>query len=210
MFDTFKAPKPNIYSGDNADRDAAKLDTWIQKVKDYLALSGVNDEQNKILVLQYFLSGTAEEFYHTKPLEGIPSFENFLTELEAHIIPATEVNRYWDDWYKISQVLNGRVERINNTAIRLEKVAARLGTAINNQVKIQRFLEAMHPELRYAVEPEVKDRTTAPWKDIKELANRNDDALFQAGRYCDGVGYGRAHNGARGGSAHGETLFETI
>jgi hypothetical protein len=52
----------------------------------------------------------------------------------------------------------------------LEKVAARLGTAINNQVKIQRFLDAMHPELRYAVEPEVKDRATAAWKDIKELA----------------------------------------
>jgi hypothetical protein len=25
--------------------------------------------------------------------------------------------------------------------------------------------------------------------------------------YCDGVGYGRAHNGARGGGAHGQTLF---
>jgi hypothetical protein len=104
-------------------------------------------------------------------------------DIKAHIIPATEVNRYWDDWYKISQVRNGRVERINNTAIRLEKVAARLGTAINNQVKIQRFLDAMHPELRYAVEPEVKDRATASWKDVKELANRKDDGLFQAGRY---------------------------
>jgi hypothetical protein len=183
MVEKFKAPKPNVYSGDNAERDAAKLDTWTQKVKDYLALSGVTDEQDKILVLQYFLSGTAEEFYHTKRLEGISSLKDFLTELKAHIIPATEINRYWDDWYKISQVRNGRVERINNTAIRLEKVAARLGTAINNQVKIQRFLDAMHPELRYAVEPEVKDRSTAAWKDVKELANRKDDGLFQAGRY---------------------------
>jgi hypothetical protein len=183
MVEKFKAPKPNVFSGDNADRDTAKLDAWIQKVKDYLALSGISDEQNKILVLQYFLSGTAEEFYHTKRLEGISSFESFLTELKAHIIPATEVNRYWDDWYKISQVRNGRVERINNTAIRLEKVAARLGTALNNQVKIQRFLDAMHPELRYAVELEVKDRATASWKDVKELANRKDDGLFQAGRY---------------------------
>jgi hypothetical protein len=133
--------------------------------------------------LQYFLSGTAEEFYHTKRLEGISSLENFLTDLKAHIIPATEINRYWDDWYKISQLRNGRVERINNTAIRLENVAARLGTAINNQVKIQRFLDAMHPELRYAVEPEVKDRATAAWKDIKELANQKDEGLFQAGRY---------------------------
>jgi hypothetical protein len=92
MVEKFKAPKPNTYSGDNADRDAAKLDTWIQKVKDYLALSGVNDEQNKILVLQYFLSGTSEELYHTKRLDGISSIENFLTKLKAHIIPTTEVN----------------------------------------------------------------------------------------------------------------------
>jgi uncharacterized Zn-binding protein involved in type VI secretion len=41
----------------------------------------------------------------------------------------------------------------------------------------------MHPELRYAVEPEINDRSTASWKDIKELANRKDDGLFQAGRY---------------------------
>jgi hypothetical protein len=183
MVEKFKVLKPNVYSGDNAERDAAKLDTWIQKVKDYLALSAVNEEQDKVLVLQYFLSGTAEEFYHTKRLEGISSFEGFLTELKAHIIPATEINRYWDDWYTISQGRNGRVERINNTAIRLEKVGARLGTAINSQVKIQRFLDAMHPELRYAVEPEVKDRSTAAWKDVKELANRKDDGLFQAGRY---------------------------
>jgi hypothetical protein len=183
MVEKFLAPKPNIYSGDNAERDAAKLDTWIQKVKDYLALSDVSKEQDKILVLQYFLSGTAEDFYHTKRLEGIPSLKDFLTELKAHIIPATEINRYWDDRYEISQVTNGRVERINSTAIRLEKVAARLGTAINNQVKIQRFLDAMHPELRYAVEPEIKDRSTASWKDKKELANRKDDGLFQAGRY---------------------------
>jgi hypothetical protein len=33
----------------------------------------------------------------------------------------------------------------------MEKVAARLGEAITNAVKIQRFLDAMHPELRYAV-----------------------------------------------------------
>jgi hypothetical protein len=70
MVEKFKAPKPraNISSGDNADRDAAKLDTWIQKDRDYLNLSGVNAEHNKILVLQYFLSGTAEDFYHTKRL----------------------------------------------------------------------------------------------------------------------------------------------
>jgi hypothetical protein len=51
MVEKFKAPKPNVYSGDNAERDAAKLDTWIQKVKDYLALSGITDEQDKILTV---------------------------------------------------------------------------------------------------------------------------------------------------------------
>jgi hypothetical protein len=35
----------------------------------------------------------------------------------------------------------------------------------------------------FAVEPDIKDRSTASWEDVKELTNRKDDGLFQAGRY---------------------------
>jgi hypothetical protein len=65
----------------------------------------------------------------------------------------------------------------------MEKVAARLGDAITNAVKIQRFLDAMQPELCYAVEPDIQDRSKASWDDVKQLAEWKDAALFQAGRY---------------------------
>jgi hypothetical protein len=184
MADKFKVPKPRTYTGDNGDREASTLDAWIQKLNDYLELSGIHENNHKILVMQYFLSGTAEEFYHTKRLANKTiDFEQFLTDLRKHIISSTDVNRYWDDWYKISQVRNGRVDRITATAIRMEKVAARLGESITNAVKIQRFLDAMHPELRYAVEPDIQDRSKASWDDVKQLAEWKDAALFQAGRY---------------------------
>jgi hypothetical protein len=66
MAERFKVPKPRTYTGDNGDREASTLDAWIQKLNDYLELSGIHENKNKILVMQYFLSGTAEEFYHTK------------------------------------------------------------------------------------------------------------------------------------------------
>jgi hypothetical protein len=180
----FKVPKPRTYTGDDGDRDAATLDAWIQKLKDYLELSGIQNNEKKVLIMQYFLEGTAEDFYHTKRLANTTlDFEQLLTDLRAHIVPSLEINRYWDDWYAINQVRNGRIDRINETAIHLEKVAARLGEAITNGVKIQRFLDTMHPELRYAVEPDIEDRPTAKWDDVKKLAERKDAALFQAGRY---------------------------
>jgi hypothetical protein len=184
MTDKFKVPKPRTYIGDNGDRDASTLDAWIQKLNDYLELSGIHENKNKIHVMQYFLSGTAEEFYHTKRLANKTiDFEQFLTDLRKHIISSTDVNRYWDDWYKISQVRNGRVDRITATAIRMKKVAARLGEAITNAVKIQRFFDAMHPELCYAVEPDIQVCSKASWDDVKQLAERKDAALFQAERY---------------------------
>jgi hypothetical protein len=184
MAEKFKVPKPRTYTRDNGDRDASTLDAWIQKLKNYLELSGVHENKNQILVMQSFLSGTTEKFYHTKQLTGTTiDFDQFLTDLRKHIVSSTDINRYWDGWYKISHVRKGRAVRINATAIRMEMVAARLGEAITNAVKIQRFLDAMHPELRYAVEPDIQDRSKANWDDVKQLAERKDAALFQAGRY---------------------------
>jgi hypothetical protein len=95
MAHKFKVPKPRTYTGDNGNRDASTLDAWIQKLNDYLELSGIHENKNKILVMQYFLSGTAEEFYHTKRLANKTiNFEQFLTDLRKHIISSTDVNWY--------------------------------------------------------------------------------------------------------------------
>ena len=132
----FKPPTPRIYSGDNEDRDASNLEAWIDEVKDYIEMLSITDDKTKLLLLQYFLSKTAKDFYHTKRKETGITFEGFLESLKEYIIPSTQINRYWDDWYKISQVHGGKIDRITATAIRLEKAANKLGTAISNQVKI--------------------------------------------------------------------------
>jgi hypothetical protein len=73
MSEKFKVPKPRVYTRDNGDRDSATLDAWIRMIKGYLKLSHIDDNNNKVLVLQYFLSGTAAEFYHTKRYQIHPS-----------------------------------------------------------------------------------------------------------------------------------------
>ena len=55
----FKPPKSRIFTGKGEDQDAARVDTWIQEMKDFLDLSGIKNEQLKIITAQYFLSDTA-------------------------------------------------------------------------------------------------------------------------------------------------------
>lgn len=136
MATTFKPPKPRTYTGDNGDRDENTLDAWIEEVQDYTKLLDMTDDQ-KFMVLQYFLSGTAKDFYQAKRHEPDMTFKKFISKLKEFIIPTTAINDYWDEWNKISQSHHGKVDRIQTTAIKLEKLAHRLGAAITNGVKIQ-------------------------------------------------------------------------
>jgi hypothetical protein len=50
MAEMFKVLKPRTYTRDIGDRAASTLDAWIQKLKDYLELSGIHENKNKVLV----------------------------------------------------------------------------------------------------------------------------------------------------------------
>jgi hypothetical protein len=140
-------------------------------------LSKINHEKDQLLVLQYVFGGTGNEFYHTKRMEEGMTFDTFFKKLKENIIPSTEDNRYGEDWYKISQVPNGRVDRITARVIPLEKIASRVGSTLSEHVMIQRILDDRHSKLRYAVEPHVTERSTPKWDEDK-LAERKDAAVF--------------------------------
>ena len=64
----FKPPKPRVFSGKSSDKDPAVFDAWKQEVLDYLDLSGI-DPKHQLVVLQYFVSETAKDYYTTKRKE---------------------------------------------------------------------------------------------------------------------------------------------
>ena len=186
----FKPPKPRIFTGKGEDQDAARVDTWIQEMKDFLDLSGIKNEQLKIITAQYFLSDTAKDFYATKRATATQDkplrIDEFLEELKQHVVPSTHVNTYWNDWNKISQTEGGKTKAIKDVALEIERLAQRLGqTNITTPVRVQKFMDAMHPELRLKVEPAIKKQgnNMTAWKDVVEQAEQQDAALYQAGRY---------------------------
>ena len=186
----FKPPKPRIFSGKGDDQDAARVDTWIQEMKDFLDLSGIKDENLKVVTMQYFLSETAKDFYSTKRQTATPDkplrIDEFLTELKQHVVPSTHVNKYWKDWNKVTQTEGGKTKSIKDVGLEIERLAQRLGqTNISTPVRVQKFLDAMHPELRLKVEPAIKKQgeNITAWGDVVEQAEQQDAALYEAGRY---------------------------
>ena len=77
----------------------------------------------------------------------------------------------------------GRPNRISEVAITIEKLATRLGNSIGPGAKIQKLLDAMHPQLRKAVKPGFEDRTDTEWPKIVKLAERHDNVLYDTGTY---------------------------
>ena len=187
---SFKPPKPRIFTGKNDDQDAAVVDAWIREMKDFIRMSKIKDMADQITVLQYFLSGVAKEFYASRrdleTAEEPLTLDEFLRDLKAHVVPYTHTNKYWDDWRKVSQVQGNKVRPIGEVGIEIERISYRIGKSIlNEQIRIQRLLDAMHPELRLQVEPLVKRSGTdvTPWREVIQKAEQHDASLLQAGRY---------------------------
>ena len=88
-----------------------------------------------------------------------------LRGLRQHVVPSTHVNEYWKQWESISQVRNGRVQRIGLTAIEIDKLAQRIPGGVNSATRLQTFLASMHPELRLRVEPNI-DKDNFDWKEV--------------------------------------------
>ena len=187
---TFKPPKPRVFSGEGLDKDPAVFDAWKNEVIDYLDLLGIADDKVKVTILQYLVSNTAKDYYTTRreaqTLDQPLSLNDILDGIRQHVVPSTHGNEYWKQWESISQIHNGRIRGIGLVAIEVQKLAQRIGD-VGDNVKLQKFLGAMHPELRLRVETTINKKKFV-WSEVVQQAEAADDALRQAGKYSKGGG----------------------
>jgi hypothetical protein len=115
------------------------------------------------------------------------NLEEFLKQLRNHIVPATEESRKWEKWNNIKQVQpDGTIQKITDVAVDIESTAWKLGASIGPGAKVQRLLDAMHPILKRAVEPQIKreDRIEPErWDSIVANAELQDDILYSTKAY---------------------------
>jgi hypothetical protein len=81
---------------------------------------------------------------------------------------------------------DGTIQKITDVAVDIESTAWKLGASIGPGAKVQKLLDAMHPILKRAVEPQIKqeDRTEPErWDSIVENAELQDDILYSTKAY---------------------------
>jgi hypothetical protein len=115
------------------------------------------------------------------------NLNEFLKQLRKYIVPATEESRKWARWNDIKQVQPDRtIQKITDVAVDIESTAWKLGASIGPGAKVQKLLDAMHPILKRAVEPQIKreDRIDLErWDSIVENAELQDDILYSTKAY---------------------------
>ena len=181
----FKPPKSKPYSGMGQDKDPETFEQWKQEVQDYFDLTSMPPSKH-IQALEYFVNDTARDYYHTKRRKHSDTnpvtVDEMLKGIKNHCIPTTSSNVYWKQWHQVSQIQHGKVQRIGVTAIEIDRIAERLHGLIPDTIKLQKFLDVMHPELRHAIEPGI-NKDKFDWEEIVALAEQQNDSLFQAGKY---------------------------
>jgi hypothetical protein len=115
------------------------------------------------------------------------NLNEFLKQRKKYIVPATEESRKWAKWNDIKQVQpDGTIQKITDVAVDIESTAWKLGAGIGPGAKVQKLLDAMHPILKRAVEPQIKreDRIDPErWDSILENAELQDDILYSTKAY---------------------------
>ena len=182
----FKPPKPRIYSGKGKDTKEHVFRQWRTEVTDYMKLMNVPTDQ-QVITLGYFVSDTAKDYYQTKREDNEAiTIKEMLDGLKKHVVPSTQGNNYWNEWNAIKQIEGNRTKRIGLVAIDIERVARCIAEGKQGQigegVKLQKLLDAMHPDLRFQVEPAI-NKSNFDWTEVVQTAEKYDDALFQMGKY---------------------------
>jgi hypothetical protein len=187
----YRVPKPHTFSGKGDNEDGTTIDSWIREVKSHFNLAKTPEEDHPE-TLQFWLEGRAKDFYWAKRLPLLAkgkdlNLDEFLKQLRKHIVPATEESRKWEKWNNIKQVQpDGTIQKITDVAVDIESTAWKLGASIGPGAKVQKLLDAMHPILKRAVEPQIKreDRIEPErWDSIVENAELQDDILYSTKAY---------------------------
>ena len=158
----FKPLKSRTYSGKGQDKDPEIFEQGKQEVLDYFDLTSMLPSKH-IQPLGHFVKDTVREYYYTKRKKQSDTnpvtVEEMLKGIKNHCIPTISSNVYWKQWDQVSQIQHGKVQRIGVTTIEIDRIAERLQGKIPDTIKLQKFLDVMHPELRHAIEPGInKDK----------------------------------------------------
>ena len=168
----FKPPKPRTYCGKGKDKDPKTFEQWKQEVLDYFDLTSMPPTKH-IQALGYFVNDRVRDYYHTKRRKHSDTnpvtVEEMLKGIKNHCIPTTSSNVYWKQWDQVSQIQHGKIQWTGVTAIEIDRIAERLQGNIPDTIKLQKFLDVMHPELRHAIEPGI-NKDKFDWEEIVALA----------------------------------------
>jgi ABC-type amino acid transport substrate-binding protein len=85
------------------------------------------------------------------------NFDAFFKELKNTYIPVNHIHDQMEEWHAIKQSAPGQSKAIKDIAIQIQQLADEIddGNTIGWKQRIIHLLEAMRPELRLKVEPEV-------------------------------------------------------
>ena len=117
------------------------------------------------------------------------TFDAFFKELKNTYIPVNHIHDQMEEWHAIKQSAPGQSKAIKDIAIQIQQLADEIvdGNTIGWKQRIIHLLEAMRPELRLKVEPEVDlSKTKYDQKDytsIAQIATKHDRILHQLGAY---------------------------
>ena len=180
MSSSYKPPKPSKFSGDGKEADPEYIGNWIKEVTDHFDLLNISDNNKKLKILQFFLDGSAKQWFNNYRVQYQTNEDKWtlaeaFKDLGEFFTSATATEDAWEKFNKISQVENGKIQPISRVAINLEKLSARLGKRITKEAKIQRFIDAMHPDLRYMVKPEISE--TDEFSQVVKKAERRDSEM---------------------------------
>jgi len=165
-------------------REASTVSTFLIGLEDILELGGLDlcspersTQNNAIRLSRYYLAGQAQQWFD-EVRRDLTTFEEFKTELRAEFIPATELEKVGQAFYKAMQTQNGRTRAVGEFATDLKRLRNLMPEdAISLYTSNQRFLDGMDADLRAKVRPLFN--LQGAFRENQKLAERYDSALHE-------------------------------
>lgn len=138
-----KAPKPEYYTGTKVD-----VTRWLFQVEQYLDLSGVQDDEQRVLHASLFLRGPAFDWWRYSESSGtkIRIWEEFCRELTAQFQPINSVKRARDQLAALKQIgsVQDYVARFRSITIKIPD--------LSEGDKVDKFVRGLKPHVQREVE----------------------------------------------------------
>ena len=207
-----KIPTPSKFAGKPSECTTSWLRQWKQQVEDYFYLTQLQDNDQQMIFLPNCLEEGAKKFYYgfralhgPKKLQIVKSeikgkipeekkdsewnLDSFFKALKEVYVPVNHIQDQMDEWANIKQGAPGQPKQIKDIAIGIQQLADDIddGKTIGWKQRIMKLLDAMRPELRLKVEPEVDlspdGMDEKSFAKVAQIATKHDRIMHQLGGY---------------------------